>query len=330
VGRMIEKHHITRMEVYLVVVVGLIPLLVSNSVFHHVIVLSGVYAISALGLSLFMGYAGQISIGHSAFFGTGAYITGILSVRFGVPPVLALPAGALAAGLAALIAGRPILRLREYFLALATIGLVIIFQVFATELRGFTGGAGGLSDIPWFSIAGFAFDSPLKQFYLVWAILYLLFLFARNLVRSKYGRAALAVAGNEDVSRSIGISPDAVKLRLFVLSAVYAGLGGGLFALVLTSLNPNSFDLRMSVNMVMMVILGGMGSLAGSVAGAVLLTWLMHLLSGYQEYSLPAFGLLLILFLVFLPEGIFRGAGSRWFDVVRTYADDNWRKELDR
>jgi ABC-type branched-subunit amino acid transport system permease subunit len=117
---------------------------------------------------------------------------------------------------------------------------------------------------------------------------------------------------------------------MFVLSAVYAGVAGGLFASVLTSVNPDSFGLNMSVVIVMMVIIGGMGSLFGAIAGAVVLTWLTHWLSAYQAYSLPLFGIVLILFLVFLPEGLFRGIGSRWIDFVRTYADDDWRKELDR
>jgi branched-chain amino acid transport system permease protein len=327
---MIKKHYIKRMEVYFVIIIGLLPLLFRDVLFHHVMVLAGIYAIAALGLSLFMGYAGQISIGHSAFFGIGSYATAILTVTYGVPSLLALVAAGTAAGLAAFIIGKPILKLREYFLALATIGLVQIFQVFASELGDVTGGTIGIYDIPWLSVFGLSFDTPLKQFYLVWTLLYVLFLFSRNLVHSRHGKASLAVASDEDTSRTIGIDPASVKLHMFVLSAVFAGLAGGLFASVLTSVNPDSFGLNMSVVIVMMVIIGGMGSLFGAIAGAVVLTWLMHWLSAYQAYSLPIFGIVLVLFLVFLPEGIFRGIGSRWIDFVRTYADDDWRKELDR
>lgn len=327
---MIRKHYIKRMEVYLVVIVGLLPLLFRDVVFHHIMVMGGIYAIAALGLSLFMGYAGQISIGHSAFFGIGSYVMGILTLNYHVPSLAALAIAALVTGLVAVLVGRPVLKLREYFLALATIGLVIIFQVFATEWKGLTGGVIGIYNIPWFSILGIEFDTPLRQFYLVWGILYLLFLISRNLVHSKYGKASMAVATSEDTSRTIGISPGSLKLKMFVLSAIFAGIGGGLYVSVLSSVNPDSFGLNMSVILVMMVIVGGMGSLFGSVAGAVLLTWVMNLLSDYQEYSLPLFGLILILILVFLPEGIFRGTVSRWFGFVRTYADEDWRKELDR
>ncbi|MCP4664902.1 MAG: branched-chain amino acid ABC transporter permease [Deltaproteobacteria bacterium] len=327
---MIKKHYIKRMEVYLVIIIALLPLLFRDVLFHHVMVLAGIYAIAALGLSLFMGYAGQISIGHSAFFGIGSYAMAIMTVKYGAPSLLALVLAGLTAGLSAFIIGKPILKLREYFLALATIGLVQIFQVFVSELKDFTGGIIGIYDIPWLSIFGLSFDTPLRQFYLVWTLLYLLFLFSRNLVHSRHGKASLAVAADEDTSRTIGIDPASVKLNMFVLSAVYAGLAGGLFASVLTSVNPDSFGLNMSVVIVMMVIIGGMGSLFGAIAGAVILTWVMHWLSAYQAYSLPLFGIVLILFLVFLPEGIFRGIGARWIDLVRTYADDNWRKELDR
>jgi branched-chain amino acid transport system permease protein len=318
------------MEVYLVVVFGLLPFLIQNAVFHHIMVIAGIYAIAVLGLSLFMGYAGQISIGHSAFFGMGAYSMAVLTLRWGVPPLPALAVCGLVSGLLAFVVGRPLLKLREYFLALATIGLVQIFQVFVTELKDLTGGVIGIYDIPWFSMFGLEFDTGLKQFFLVWALVYLLFLFSRNLVHSKYGRAALAVASNEDTSKTMGIDPSSIKLKMFVLSAVYAGIGGGLFASVLTSVNPDAFGLNLSVVFVMMVIIGGIGSLFGGIAGAVALTWIMNLLSEYQAYSLPLFGLVLILLLIFLPQGIFRGLGSRWMDFVRTYADENWRKELDR
>lgn len=327
---MIKRNYIKKAEVYFIVIFLLLPLLFDNILYNHIMVIAGIYAITALGLSLFMGYAGQISIGHAAFFGIGGYSMAILSTRWGLPSTVALLAAGFIPGLLAFIVGKPILKLREYFLALATIGLVQIFQVFATELSGFTGGVSGLYGIPWFSLFGFEFDSPLKQFYLVWFILYILFLYSRHLIHSKYGKASLAVAFNEDTAKTIGINPSRIKLNLFVLSAVYAGIGGGLFVSVLTSVSPDPFGLNLSVIFVMMVIIGGMGSLFGTITGAVLLTWIINRIGQYQAYSLPIFGIILIFFLMFLPEGIFRGIGSRWFDFVRTYADENWRKEIDK
>jgi branched-chain amino acid transport system permease protein len=318
------------MEVYFVIIFALLPLLFKDILFHHVMVLAGVYGIAALGLSCFMGYTGQISIGHSAFFGIGAYSMAILSRMYGVPSFLSIAGAAIISGGAALFIGKPILKLREYFLALATIGLVQIFQVVVTESGEFTGGVVGISDVPWFSVFSFEFDTSLKQFYLVWSILYILYMFSRNLVNSKYGRASVAVASSEGTAKTIGINPSSIKLKMFILSAVYAGIAGALFASVLTSVNPDSFGLNMSVILVIMVIIGGMGSLFGTIAGAIILTWITNFLSAYQEYSLPVFGVVIILFLIFFPEGIFRGIGSRWFELVRTWADENWRKELDK
>lgn len=327
---MIKRNYIKKIEVYFIIIFLLLPLLIDDRLFHHIMVIAGIYAVTALGLSLFTGYAGQISIGHSAFFGLGGYSLAILSVRYGWPPWMSLPAAGIIPGILAFIIGKPILKLREYFLALATIGLVQIFQVFASELSGLTGGVSGIYGIPWISVFGFEFDTSLKQFYLVWFILYFLFFYARHLVHSKYGKAAMAVAFNEDTAKTIGIDPAQIKLRFFVLSAVYAGIGGGLFVSVLTSVSPEPFGLNLSVIFAMMVIIGGMGSLFGTLTGAVLLTWIIHSIGEYQAYSLPIMGIILILFLVFLPEGIFRGIGSRWFDIVRTWADENWRKEIDK
>ena len=326
----LRRNHIRRRELYLLAFLLLLPLLTDSRLVHHVLAIGGTYAIASLGLSLFMGTAGQISIGHSAFFGMGAYAMAILTTRYGWPPAAALAVGGGLAGAVALFIGRPLLKFREYFLALVSIGLVHIFQVLATQMDWLTGGVAGIYDIPWFSLFGVVFDSPIRQFYLVWGLIYGLFWFARNLLHSRHGRAGVTVALSEDVARTTGIDPGAVKLAYFVASAVYAGIGGGLFACVLTSVSPGSFGINLSVLFVMAVIIGGMGSLGGALCGAILLTWIQNLVSGYQAYSLPAYGLVLVLLLVFLPEGLFRGIVSRWFEMVRTWADDNWRREIDR
>lgn len=320
----------TRMEVYLVILAALMPLWLNSVSFHHVMTIAGLYAMGALGLSVFMGFAGQISIGHSAFVGLGAYTTAILAVKTPLPTTACLAASAVVPGLTAWIMGRPILKLREYFLALATIGLVQIFQVLSTELDWLTGGVEGLYNLPWLSVFGLSFDRPLEQVYLVWALVYLAFLFSRNLCSSAYGRAFRIVAASEDTARTLGISPESMKTRAFVFSAVTAGLAGGLYACVFGSVSPQAFGLDMSVMLVLMVIVGGMGSLPGTLAGSLLITWLATWLSGYQQYSLVVYGIVLIMLLVFFPEGIFRGIGARWVDLVRTYADQDWRKELRR
>ncbi len=282
----------------------LLPLIFTDPHLHHLMVLAGIYAILALGLSLFLGYAGQISLGHAAFFGIGAYTTAILTTRYSAPTFAAFWASAAAAAAIAYLIGRPILKLKGYFLALATLGFGEIFLVIVRESRSLTGGVIGIFGIPWFSVAGFSFDTYLKQYYLIWGVLLGLLLFAKNLVRSKVGRALLAVATSEDAASTVGINVAQVKIGVFVVSAAFAGFAGSLFACVMSTANPEAFGLGLSILIVMMVILGGMGNLYGPIAGAILLTWLLDILGGYQEYSLPIYGIILILLLIFFPEGL--------------------------
>ena len=303
-----------------------LPLIWTDSHFHHLMVLSGIHAILALGLSLFLGYAGQISLGHAAFFGIGAYTTAFLTTRYGLSPAIALWASALISSLFAYLIGKPILRLKGYFLALATLGFGEIFLVFVRETPDLTGGVIGIFGVPCFSLAGFSFDTYLRQYYLIWGVLIGLLLFSKNLARSKMGRALLAVATSEDAAASVGIDVAQIKLGVFVLGAAFAGMAGNLSACTLSTANPESFGLNLSVLVVMMVILGGMGNLYGPIAGAIFLTWLTDVLSGYQEYSLPIFGIIIILLLIFFPEGVGTRLGSRFVYLISYWAKKKRRE----
>jgi len=320
-----HKKEFKKKDLFYLGAIGLAPLIWSDSHFHHLMVLAGIYAILALGLSLFMGYAGQISLGHAAFFGIGAYTTAILTTRYAFPTFVAFWASAVSAAVIAFFIGRPILKLKGYFLALATLGFGEIFLVITRESTDLTGGVIGIFGIPWFSVMGFIFDTYLKQYYLTWGVLIGLFIFSKNLVRSKVGRALLAVAASEDAASSVGINVPRIKLEVFVLGAAYAGLAGSLFACVMSIANPEAFSLGLTVPIVMMVILGGMGNLYGPIAGAILLTWFIDVLSKYQEYSLPIYGVILILLLIFFPEGI----GTR-LNVRVIYLIGYWAKKKKR
>jgi len=320
-----HKKEFKKKDLFYLGAICLAPLIWSDPHFHHLMVLAGIYAILALGLSLFMGYAGQISLGHAAFFGIGAYTTAILTAHHGFPPFVALWASTLSASAIAYLIGRSILKLKGYFLALATLGFGEIFLVMVRESTDLTGGVIGIFGIPWFSVIGFSFDTYLKQYYLTWGVLTGLFIFSKNLVRSKVGRALLAVAASEDAASSVGINVPRVKLEIFVLGAAFAGLAGSLFACVMSTANPEAFSLGFTVLIVMMVILGGMGNIYGPIAGAILLTWLMDFLSRYQEYSLPIYSVLLILLLIFFPDGI----GTR-LNVRVIYLIGYWAKKKKR
>ena len=314
-----------RREIYYLGAVLVLPLIWPDPHFHHLMVLAGIYAILALGLSLFLGYAGQISLGHAAFFGIGAYTTAILTTRYTFPSFVAFWASALTAATAAFLIGKPILKLKGYFLALATLGFGEIFLVIVRETQTLTGGVIGIFGIPWFSLAGFSFDTYLKQYYLTWGVLLGLFIFSKNLVRSKLGRAFLAVAASEDAAKSVGIDVAQVKTGVFVLSAAFAGFAGSLFACTMSTANPEAFGLGFSTLIVMMVILGGMGNLYGPILGSILLTCLIDILGRYQEWSLPIYGVILILLLIFFPDGI----GTR-LNVRVIYLIGYWAKKKKR
>jgi len=305
----------------------LFPLVWSDPHLHHLMVLAGINAILALGLSLFLGYAGQISLGHAAFFGIGAYSTAILTTRYAFPSFVAFGASAVAAAIMAYFIGKPILKLKGYFLAVATLGFGEIFLVIVREMRSLTNGVIGIFGIPWFTFAGFSFDTYLKQYYLIWGVLAGLLLFSKNLVRSKMGRAFLAVAASEDAAASIGICVAQIKLGVFVLGAAFSGFAGSLFASIMSTASPDAFGLNLSVLVVMMVILGGMGNLYGPIAGAIFLTWLTDMLGRFQEYSLPIYGVILILLLIFFPDGMGTRLGMRFVYLISYWPKKKRRDE---
>jgi len=324
-----REYHFRKRDLFYLLTILLLPVVWSDSHFHHLMVLAGIHGILALGLTLFLGYAGQISLGQAAFFGIGAYITAILTTRYGVPSFFAFWASGLTASLFAFLIGKPILKLKGYFLALATLGFGEIFLVMVRESSSFTGGVIGIFNIPYFSIPGFIFDTYLKQYYLIWGVLVGLVLFSKNLIRSKMGRAFLAVAASEDGASSLGIDVGQIKLQVFVIGAAFAGLAGSLFASVMSTANPEAFSLNLSVLIVMMVILGGMGNLYGPIAGALILTFLMDGLSRYQEYSLPAYGVILILLLIFFPDGIGTRLRVRLIYLISYWGRKRRREKVD-
>jgi len=322
-----RKKDFQKRDLLYLLLILILPLIWSDGHIHHLMVLAGINAILALGLSLFLGYAGQISLGHAAFFGIGAYTTAILTTRYEIPPFFAFWASAFVSSLFAYLIGRPLLKLKGYFLALATLGFGEMFLVFVKESYEFTGGVIGIFNIPWFSIGGFVFDNYLKQYYLIWGVLIGLFLFSKNLVRSKMGRALLAISSSEEGAASIGVDVTKMKIGSFVIGAGFAGFAGNLYACVMSTANYETFSLNLSTLIVLMVILGGMGNLYGPIGGALFITWLMDVLGSYMEYSLPLFGVILILLLIFFPEGFGTGLGMRFVYLISYFPRKRRRDE---
>jgi branched-chain amino acid transport system permease protein len=286
------------------VILAVLPLLFPED-FFRVLCLGAIYAIASLGMSLLLGYTGQISLGQAAFLGIGAYTTAILTTRFNWPVLPAFLAAILVSPVIAFVIGKPILRTRGYFLALATLGFGEIFYVFVSRTDPFIGGLYGIGGIPYFSIAGYEFSSYVQMYYANWAILLGLLIYAQNIVRSRPGRAFRAISTDEVAASAMGIDVASFKLKIFVVSGAYAGIAGSLMATYLSTAQPHGFRVYLSIFIVLSVIVGGMGNLWGAVFATVFLTWLKdEQLSQYQEYSTLIYGIILILILVFIPQGL--------------------------
>ena len=275
--------------------------------------LIGINTMVTVGLCLLMGYTGQVSLGQAAFFGIGAYFSAILSTTYHVNPWLAMLIAAMGTGTFAYAIGLPIFRLRGNYLAMATLGLGIIVWVLFKELSQYTGGPDGLGGIPNLSIGGFAFDSNLKRYFLVWFFCVCLLLIAQNIVRSRTGRALRAIHGSEAAAESIGINAAQFKVKIFVLSAVYASLAGSLYAHHIHHISPSSFDFLASVTVITMAAVGGLASIWGAIFGAATiklvsdeaLVRLGQLTPRLADLDVVLYGLILMLVMIFMPKGLF-------------------------
>jgi len=297
----------------LVAVIAAAPIIVGNNYQIFIITLIGLYTMLTIGLSLVMGYAGQVSLGHATFYGVGAYATALLSARAGLPSWAALIVAVALTALIGFIIGVPIFRLRGHYLAMATLGLNVIFSLIVKNEAEITGGPSGFSNIPPLSVGGFVIDSDIRMYYVVWAMALGTLWLSLNIVNSRVGRALRAIHTSEVAAETLGVDANAYKLRVFALAAGFAGLAGGLYAQAIHFISPSSFDILVSVELVTMTAIGGLASVWGSIFGAATVVFLgqfirdkMNLVlagaSGEQE--IIVFGILLVIIMVFLPEGL--------------------------
>ena len=266
----------------------------------------GIDTIVTVGLCLLMGYTGQVSLGQAAFFGMGAYVSAILSKTYGVNPWLAMLIAAIMTGAFAYIIGSLIFRLKGNYLAMATLGVGLIMGILFAQLRQFTGGTDGIWSIPPLSIGSFVFDTPFRQYFLVWFFCLAVLLISQNIVRSRTGRALRAVHGSEAAAESIGINVNRFKVKILVLSAVYASIAGSLLVNHMSGVNPQLFDFMASVKLVVMAVIGGLASVWGAIFGA----GATHILSDevllrFGDWDVAIYGLILVLVIIFMPDGLF-------------------------
>lgn len=284
-----------------------LPLGLGNSYYLNVLVFVGIYSLITIGLSLLMGYTGQISLGHAAFFGLGAYTSGVLSTKFGVSPWLALLAAIFVTGGIAFLIAAPALKLKGHYLAMATLAFGYIVFIVFNQASSLTGGPSGFGQIPRFRLGNFLLRSDVHYYYLVWTLVIVVLLVSLNIIHSRVGRALRSIHEGELTANIMGVNTAKYKIQVFVLSAVYASLAGSLYAHFITFLNPTPFGFHFSIVLVAMVAVGGMASVWGAMIGAALLTILPEYLRAFHDYDILIYGSILLLIMMFLPQGLFAG-----------------------
>ena len=284
------------------------PLFMTQTYYLSTLIFCGINAIAVLGLDILMGYAGQISLGHAAFIGIGAYTSGILSANYGYNPWISMTIGVLVTMGFAYIISIPTLRLRGYFLAIATLGFCVIIRVLLVFFHDLTGGVSGLNDIPSFSFFGISLNNEFRFYYLLWAFVALAMLATNNLAKSGFGRALRAIEYNDIRAGARGVDVSAYKRRAFIFSAALASISGALYGHYIHFITPFNFGLMDSIMLVVMVIVGGMGSRIGSLLGAGIITILPEALRSVAEGETIVYGLIIVLVMIFMPTGLVGGA----------------------
>ena len=287
----------------LAAMIGLLPLAFPSGYYFRVAALVWISALAAIGLNILMGQAGQVSLGHAGFFGIGAYAVAIGPAHLGVPPWAALVLGAALSGILALVIGKPVLRLRGHYLAIATLGLGVLVAIVLTNESRWTGGPDGMP-VQRLVLFGWRVAGAETWYWVSGAVLLLGTWLALNLTDTPTGRALRALHDSEVAARVVGIDVAAYKLRAFVIAAVYASVAGSLLALMNSFITPDQAGFLHSVELVTMVVVGGLGSVAGAIVGAAVLVTLPQLLTVFQEYEHLLLGLLIMVFMIFLREGI--------------------------
>jgi branched-chain amino acid transport system permease protein len=274
-------------------------------------VITGILFIGVLGLDILMGYAGQVSLGQGGFMAIGGYTAAILAVQYGWPPLAGTAAGIVLSLVCALLLSLTTTRLRGVYLALATLAFGLLVDSLATGMMDVTGGPSGLVGIPSFSIGSFSFASPLAMYYLVVALMTALVLLLLGGVRSSFGRALKAIRTDQTAAAALNIAVARYKVAAFAISAALASLSGSLYAFYFHFLSPEMVNTSRSLEMITMLVIGGEGTVVGSLVGVALLTLLPEIFQPFALYKRLAEGALLVLAFQYLPAGIF-GTFAGW------------------
>jgi branched-chain amino acid transport system permease protein len=265
---------------------------------------AGLYTIAGLGVSYLLGQCGIVTLAQSVFYGIGAYGVGYATTQLALPSALGYVAGAVASASIACAVGYPVLRLSGHFLALATLALAVIGQVLFQEWDWLTGGTLGIGGVPKLAVPGFAFDSPLRSYYLVWSVALLGMLLKRNLSRGRNGLALRALRDAPDAAAVAAIDTHALKVKIFVLSAVFGSIAGSLYANYVGFISVDSFGVDRSIQFLLLAVLGGVNATWGPALGALFVTLVPEWMSRFGDIHAVLFAVTLIVAVVFLPNGL--------------------------
>lgn len=297
-------------------IIILLPLLFPSAYYYRIGALVFIFALAAVGLNLLMGFAGQVSLGHAGFLGIGGYAVAIGPAYLGVPAWLAVIGGGALSGLLAYLVGRPILRLKGHYLAVATLGLGLLIAIVLTNESGWTGGPDGMS-VPRLALFGFGMRGAVSWYWLSAATFLLAAMLATNLVDSPSGRALRAIHDSELAASVLGVNVGRAKLAVFAISAIYASVAGSYLALLNGHITPDIAGFLHSIELAAMVVLGGMGSVVGSLVGAAVLTVLPQALAMLHDYEHIMLGVILMGCMIFLRRGVVPSLQAAW-NAART------------
>lgn len=283
---------------------AILPLFISNNYHLNLMIQVLINIIIVVGLNFITGLTGQMNLGTAGIFSMGAYTSSLLATKLGVNPWICLVAAIIMGLLIGMGLGYPSLRVSGVYLALTTIGFSEIVRILMTNLTDLTGGALGVTGIPGFSLFGFRFQTNTQIYYLYLVIAAFLIFNAYRIVNSKWGRAFLAVKDNPDAVEAGGVNIASIKIMAFTLAAVYATIAGSLYAHYIGFINPSAYNLEFSINYVVMLVIGGIGSVPGNVLGAILVTLIPELLRFMENYYWLVFSIITLLFVIFLPNGM--------------------------
>lgn len=301
----------TRIWIILIVAL-LLPFLVPNNYWLHIANIAGIFAICSLSLNLLTGCTGLFSVGHIAFYGIGAYTAAILVTRFNAHFFVSLICSGIMAMIFGLILGIPALRLKGVYLAISTLAFgEITYQIFV-NWTAVTNGTRGILGIKPPEIFGFVFNNYQKFYYLVLTVLVIVIILVRNLLHSRIGRALFSVREGEIAASALGVNTVMYKVIAFATSSFFAGIAGCLYAYEVHFISPESFISSESISVLAMMVVGGIGSIPGSIAGAITLSIIPEVLRSVGDIRLVIYGAAIVAFIIFAPKGI--GGFLEWLD----------------